>query len=154
MAIRKRMNHVAAGLLHSFNSRCNDLDGFWTMGMLYEEVQWEPYCVELDLLARTATPAGHNAVLIAGRYGDFLRHALLKKNVRAEDLTEATVTVQFKADIPRRYFQAHEIGDPFTCTVRLRRADDEAIYTAYGKCMPNDPRLFSRSARACAAQRG
>ncbi|MDB5791596.1 MAG: hypothetical protein JWQ80_1620 [Massilia sp.] len=154
MAIRKRMNHVAAGLLASFYSRCNDLEGFWALGMLYEEVQAEPYRVELDLLARTATPTGHNAVLIAARYADFLRHALLKKNLRVEELTEATVTVQFKADIPRQYFQPHWIGDVFTCTVRLRGSDDEAIYTAHGKCMPNDPRLFARGARVRATQRG
>jgi hypothetical protein len=136
------MNHVAAGLLSSFYSRCNELEGFWALGMLYAEVQPAPYRVTLDLLARTATPAGPNAVLIAARYVDFLRHALLKKNLRVEDLTEATVTVQFNTDIPQRDFQPHWIGDAFTCTVRLRRSDDQAIYTAHGKCLPNDPRLF------------
>ena len=148
MALRKRMNHVAAGLLGSFNGRDNDLDGFWAIGMLYEELRSAPYRVELDLLTPTATPVGSSAVLIAGRYADFLRHALVKKNLQAQDLLEATVTLQFKADSPGRYFPPHLIGDPYTCTVTLRSANDEAIYTAHGKCMPHDPRLFSRSARA------
>lgn len=154
MAIRKRMNHVAAGLLHSFSSRCNDLEGFWALGMLYDEVQSEPYRVELDLLARTATPAGPNALAIAGRYAEFLRRALLKKKLRVEDLTAAAVTLQFKADVPGRRFQPDSIGDPFACTVTLRGAADEASYTAYGKCMPNNARVFCRSAYAHAAQRG
>lgn len=154
MAIRKRMNHVAAGLLHSFSSRNNDVEGFWGLGMLYDEVQSAPYRVELDLLARTATPAGHNAVLIAGRYAHFLRHALSKKNLRAEDLAAATVTLQFKADAPRQYFPPDWIGDVFTCTVTLRTSDEKASYTAYGKCMPTSARGFCRSTRANPAQRG
>lgn len=144
MAIRQRMNHVAAGLLHSFYSRCNELEGYWALGKLYEEVQSEPYRVELDLLARTATPAGRNAVIIAVQYADFLRRALSKKDLRVDDLTEATVTVQFKANVPDVRFQPDWIGDAFSCTVTLRRPDDQASYTAHGKCMPNDPRLFSK----------
>ncbi|QJE01871.1 hypothetical protein HH212_19125 [Massilia forsythiae] len=73
------MNHVAAGLLDSFYSRCNALDGFWALGMLYREVQEAPYLVTLDLLARTATPAGPGADSIAARYADFLGKALSKK---------------------------------------------------------------------------
>jgi len=144
VAIRKRMNHVAAGLLGAFYSRCNELNGFWALGMLYKEVQSEPYRVTLDLLAETATPRGPNAILIATRYGEFLRRALLKKDLRAEDLTEATVTVQFKAKIPPMRFQPHWVGDAFTCTVTLQRSDTKATYTVNGKCMPNDPRLFSQ----------
>lgn len=142
MAIRNRMNHVAAGLLSSFYSRCNELDGFWALGMLYQEVQDAPYRVTLDLLARTATPAGHHADLIARRYADFLAHALSKKKLRLDDLTAASVTVQFKADVPRHAFQPGWFGDAFTCTVTLSRATDRAMYAACGKCMPNDPRLF------------
>jgi hypothetical protein len=144
LAIRQRMNHVAAGLLDSFYSRCNDLDGFWALGMLYEEVQTAPYCVELDLLKQTARPGGQNAVRIAVRYADFLRRALLKKNLQVEDLTEASVTVQFKANVPSTHFQPHWIGDAFTCTVRLRRLDDQVTFMAHGKCMPNDTRVFTQ----------
>jgi len=61
VAIRNRMNHVAAGLLGSFCSRCNSLEGYWALGMLYQEAKEAPYRVTLDLLSRTATPAGHNA---------------------------------------------------------------------------------------------
>ena len=75
MAIRKRMNHVAAGLLDSFYSRCNDIQGYWALGMLYEEAQSAPYRVTLDLLARTATPAGPHADLLANGYADFLKLA-------------------------------------------------------------------------------
>jgi hypothetical protein len=144
VAIRKRMNHVATGLLHSFCSRCNDLDGFWALGMLYEEVQSAPYCVELDLLMQTALPAGYHAGRIAAHYAEYFRRALSKKNLRAEDFTAATVTVQFKAVIPSTRFPPHWIGDPFTCTVRLRSLDDEAVYTAHGRCLPNSARSFSR----------
>jgi hypothetical protein len=148
VAIRNRMNHVAAGLLDSFYSRCNELDGFWALGMLYQEVQAAPYKVTLDLLARTATPAGHSAMLMTERYAEFLKRALVKKNLALEDLAEASVTVQFKVDVPRYYFQPHWIGDAFTCTVVLRRSADQATYMAYGKCMPNDPRLFRQGGRS------
>lgn len=144
MAIRQRMNHVAAGLLASFYSRRNELEGFWALGMLYQEVQSDPYHLKLDLLARTATSSGHNAALIATRYADYLQRALSKKNLRVEDLHEATVAVQFKAEVPVTHFQPHWIGDVFSCTVTLRRPNRNATYTAYGKCMPNDPRLFTR----------
>ena len=138
------MNHVAAGLLDSFYSRCNDLEGFWALGMLYAEVQTAPYCVELDLLKQTARPGGQNAALLAMRYADFLRRALLKKNLHVEDLTEASVTLQFKANVPLMHFQPHWIGDAFTCTVKLRRLDDQVTFMAHGKCMPNDTRVFTQ----------
>lgn len=150
MAIRKRMNHVAAGLLDSFYSRCNALQGYWALGMLYEEVPSAPYRVTLDLLARTAAPAGPRAELVAARYGDFLTLALLKKNLRVEALTEATVALQFKADIPRPRLPPHCIGEAFACTVTLRGAGSLAQYTAVGACLPNDTRLFRQGGRQCA----
>ncbi|QJE01872.1 hypothetical protein HH212_19135 [Massilia forsythiae] len=54
------------------------------------------------------------------------------------------MTIQFKADVPGGRFQPHWIGDPFICTVMLRRSNVESIYTAFGKCLPNDPSLFRR----------
>lgn len=147
MAIRNRLNHVAAGLLSSFYSRCNEVDGFWALGMLYKEVLEAPHCVTLDLLSRTAMPARCSALYVTGRYAEFLERALAKKDLRAGDLTKAEVRIRFKADTALPSVRPDWIGDVFTCTVVLQRADDRALLTAYGKCMPNDPALFRQSAR-------
>ena len=142
MAIRNRMNHVAAGLLASFCARGNAVDGYWALGMLYQEVQSAPHRVTLDLLAQTANPPGNNAALIAARYAGYLGRALVKQNVPLQELNEAMVTLQFKADITLDYVPPYWMGDLFACTVTLRGAGHEARYDAYGKCLPNDPHLF------------
>ena len=142
MAIRKRMNHVAAGLRDSFYSRCNAIQGYWALGMLYEEAQAAPHRLTLDLLARTATPAGPHADLAATRYADFLTLALLKKNLGVDELSQATVVLQFKADIVCPRAQPDWIGDTFACTVTLGGAGGVAHYAAVGKCMPNTAHVF------------
>lgn len=67
-----------------------------------------------------------------------------------EALTQATVALQFKADILRPRLPPHCIGEAFACTVTLRGARSLAQYTAVGACLPNDTRLFRQGGRQCA----
>lgn len=149
MASRKRFNHVAAGLLHSFVSRCNDVGGYWALGVLYRAAQNDPKTVELDLLGETAAPACPACVAVARHYAAFLRDAAARQGIAMESLSGAGVVVEFDTSSDKAIYQ-RGAGDLFRCTVTIAASTGTlASVHAYGHCLPYHPQaMIQRNASA------
>lgn len=147
MRLRSRLKHVAAGLIDTFISRYNDVGGHWALGLLYRDVSASPQTLELNLLDRTAHPAGDCAAVVVERYAIYLCAALKKqKNLAWDDLTLATITVQFNAPSPDPDFHYQCGGDPLVATVRLQsKLGLDVSRTAFTRCFPYQTHLFKRS---------
>lgn len=137
MKARSRLKHAAAGLLGLLISRNNDVNGYWGPGLLYRDVSTSPHIIELDLLSASSQPASESASTMAANSAAFLRAALEKKELSWEELTRATVTFQFNADIPKTWFRYPCAGDPFVCTVALDTVHPHAaVVKAIERCQP------------------
>ncbi len=149
MKLRSRLKHVAVGLIDTFISRYNDVGGHWALGLLYQDVSAPPQTLELDLLNLTAHPAGDCAAVVVERYAIYLRAALKKqKNLAWDDLTLATITIQFNAPSPDPDFHYQNTGDPLVATVRLQsRLGLDVSRRAVTRCYPFQPYQFTRSMR-------
>lgn len=145
MRPRSRLKHAAAGLLGSLISRNNDVNGFWAMGLLSRDAILPPHRMEINFIDGSSSPASKNARLMAACYASFLRKAMSRINVDWDELTEATVSLQFNAQVPDPNFSFPCPGDPFVCTVTLRTSvGRSASVSAMGRCFPR-PAEFSQS---------
>lgn len=148
MKLRSRLKHVAAGLLGSLISRNNDVNGYWTPGLLYRDVSAPPHAVEMDLLSRISRPASDCTELMVARYVTFLRAAMEKQKFGWEELTRTTITFRFNVEVPDPHFRYPCAGDPFICTVTLESGQGKAVtMTARARCKPYRPDVFTQSAR-------
>ncbi|MFB0583439.1 hypothetical protein [Aeromonas salmonicida] len=57
MGHRKELICVASGIINSFSSRNNDIDGYWGLGKLYKAIEpVESKVVSIELITKVATP--------------------------------------------------------------------------------------------------
>lgn len=148
MISRKKLRHVAAGLLASFISRNNDLAGYWAPGLLYRECGAD-LCVRLNLLAPGAAPSPRIATAAARQYAEFLRRALIRHGLQLEQLAHAEIELRFDADIALNDVGRGWIGEPFVCTVTLTAQDGRAA-RAQGirRCARYEPGRFTGRAHS------
>ena len=144
----RKLNHMAAGLLGSFVSRNNDIQGYWALGVLYTDAQGSGKRVELDLLSGSAQPATPVCTGLARGWEHRLRQAISALDISMDDLASATVSVEFdRRDIalgPNDF----GIGEPFLCSLRLSSKDGRvSLRTIPGRCRPHDQFFGSRSTR-------
>lgn len=145
MAKVKKLRHVAAGLLGSFVSRNNNVDGYWAIGVLYLEAAASDNIVQLRLLEREAAPPSATTMLVASNYAEFLRRALIKQLVEWEELAAANIDLQFDTAPDRRDLECRSAGDPFVCTVTIQSKRGEvACVKASGRCVRHEAGLFSQ----------
>ncbi len=148
MAKRGELKDVASGLLGSFVSRNNDVDGYWSLGLLRSLADRRGRrTLRLDLIARTAEPSEELVDRLAARYGDMLGRHLARRGIAASAVVEAEVEIEF--DTPASIFSSlPTYGTPTRCSVRLLddrgREQRQSIRTA---CAPHDPSRESRSRR-------
>jgi hypothetical protein len=144
----KKLNHVAAGLLASFVSRNNDVDGYWAPGVLYREAAVQGHATVLDLLTPAALAPSPSVRSVVQHYAPFLRHALDKQGLAQDGLVKAQISILFDvAEASQRAIYGK--GDIFACSVMLAdRHGNIAQRTVHGRCRPHTPGAFTRSARA------
>lgn len=147
MKSRSRLKHAAAGLLGWIVSRNNDVNGYWAPGLLYRDVLEAPHVIELNLLRGTSRPDSDSAKLMAAYSATFLNTALQRQKFSWEELTQATITLQFNADEPDPYFYFPCGGEPFICAVALVTAQGHAASVcAMARCHPYRLDAFTQSA--------
>ena len=78
MLSKRKLRHLAAGLLGTFISRYNDYEGYWAFGVMYREVYSSGNPVTLDLIAKTALPDMPATASVSRTYGNYLREAIAK----------------------------------------------------------------------------
>ena len=148
MISRRKLNHLSAGLLDTFISRYNDYEGYWAFGVLYREAQVSANRIELDLLAGTAQPEAPAGCSVARTYAQYLRQAAAKLGVGLDELESAMIGIEFGLPPVPRDPNLFQVGEPFTCTLRLVTRDGRnASRHKLSHCKPWDAFGGRRSTR-------
>jgi hypothetical protein len=145
------LKDIAGGLCGSFASRNNDLDGYWAIGKLRLLARQHGLgTVEIDLLAPSMPLPLSDFSPVVARYRRLLAKLADRAGIRFEEITAASVTVDFApAPWPRAMYDKSEWGGQFILTVTVRagsRADGIVRHAGY--CRPHDPASERRSTRA------
>ena len=149
MAGRKRLKGVADGLLGSFRSRNNDVDGYWGLGKLYKfAVDLEIKTVIIDLKMRTMSPSSDEFEPMITFFGEMFDRLLDKHNVSPDRVSSVKIVVVFEAEyVHVHHFRGSGIGKP--CNIRCDIEDDRGhhhVAHAYLNCRPHDPLRESKRA--------
>jgi hypothetical protein len=150
MPRRREIRNAAQGLLGSFVSRNNDVDGYWGIGKLYSAAKSaRTKIISLDLIDLKVTPDIDGFDHLLRKYADLLVKQFPKRLPTSSWLSEAKITIEFEShvdpsDIPRWF----TIGEPFSCIVLLADTHNRKCETkAFGRCKMHDPNTESRSTR-------
>lgn len=142
------LKNIANGLLGTFVSRNNDIDGYWGIGMLRriaDEGGLET--IELDLLKSERDETTLSKC--KSHYRNWLEKALARRDLPLESISMCCIRLTF-------YQSFEEFPDiikdtrgfPFRCSVEIRSEDmQKQIATTIGVCEPHSQSRESRSAR-------
>jgi hypothetical protein len=137
----RNLRGIVAGLLGTFTSRNNDIDGYWGIGLLCRDASITNGKVSLDLVECTALPATLACVSAANTYSHRLEAMLRNEGFHPLDVSAAKITLEYLSPAPQ--------GGPFQCTVSLTdRLRQTYSVTSSGTCWPHDPKRELRSTRA------
>lgn len=152
MATRRALKGVGAGLLGSFVSRNNDVEGYWGMGVLLRYASERGlHELTIDLLDAAASPVAQNEApqIVAQHYGAMLKAHLQNAAIDSTKISRVRIEVRFgtSGDLPMPPLATW--GRPFVCTAVI--VDDRGrawSNSKAGVCGPHDPRRESRRDRA------
>ncbi len=150
MAGHKHLKGIAHGLLGTFVSRNNDIDGYWGIGVLRSfALEHNLSSLALDLIDKSPNFAkGSPVQSVEERYRGWLSSVLAKEGVDQQLLRSAEIRLRFTtfAEFPDTIRDTR--GEPFVCQVGLT-SDQGIVYSAsrIGVCAPHEPAKESRSVR-------
>ena len=146
---RRALKGLAYGLIESFVSRNNDVQGYWGIGKLYgEALEQSGSSVCIDLIDQNVRPTGPAAGAIQLHYAGRLDRMASAAGVL---LSEAHVIVEFGMFGSYPPPHSHSYGDAFVCTVSLVGSNGFTFKAARtGFCSPHDPARERCSTRASA----
>jgi hypothetical protein len=151
MARRKDLKGIVSGLVGSFISRNNDVDGYWAIGMLCLLAQnLGISCISISLAGGAEEEEAHPIIrLIAEHYLSMLQSMLAKTKVNPGWVQRAMIVTEFGTSGNQPVPTMSTWGNPFVCTVSITD-DHRRTWSASraGRCVPHDPKRERRSARA------
>ena len=146
MRRRGAIKDISYTLLDQFNSRNNDLGGYWAMGVLYKHaLKNNALAVSLDLLGGQITPASKACEQVAQVYRTRLKRHLRKRAVPVEWIQSTVVNISFKDSTGAKPFRS-ACGDPYVCDVVIKCVSGcvkSSRRTGY--CWPHDPKREQKS---------
>jgi len=158
MARRKELGSLANGLLNSFNSRNNDIDGYWGIGKLYELAnEYQVQTITLNLLSEETLPEAEMLENVARIYTRTLVSLVEAYGGCITWIQAAEISLSFNSDNSgslRADSHGSNIsptaeddssGSPYLCCCRI--VDDQGksyVATASGRCWPHDPKRERR----------
>ncbi len=154
MARRKEILNIAHGLLGSFISRNNDINGYWALGLLYKHVlENEADTITLDIFDRKENLRPPLPLQISSNYRRLLLRMCTARQIPPSWIKKAVIEIAFDIADPvdRRIWQT-SYGEPFSVDVFI--TDDRGkkyLSHAKGRCKPHDPARELRSLRAKSA---
>ncbi len=150
MGHRKELKNIAGGIILSFKSRNNDVDGYWELGKLYG---YAKTCgintIELNLLDLSIKPDSKNFDDLLKLWRSKLESHLKSRNIPISWLKSVIVIAKFNQEYEMKYhYWGSSLGDPCTCTCEIT-SDNGRVYsvTTGTNCRPHDPRRERRSTR-------
>ena len=128
---RSELNGVAAGLAGSFVSRNNDVDGFWSLGLLRlfaDQLQLKS--LRFDIANGRTEPDAPLLLRVCHTYQASLARQLAARGIDRSMVAHAEILVSFDALGSPSMPPARTYGPPFLCSVRL--LDDRKSCTRRG----------------------
>jgi hypothetical protein len=150
MARRRELGSIASGIIGSFNSRNNDIEGYWGIGKLYKLVALrEKKTVLIDLKSRVMSPTSNEFDVMLTFYHNMLTRLLEKHKITLAWVTSVSISVEFESTYEDKYhYWRSALGNP--CKLKCEILDDNGrkhnAY-AYNNCRPHDPSRESQSSR-------
>ncbi len=151
MARRRELKNIANGLLNSFNSRNNDIDGYWGIGVLCLFAKDNEISeVWFDLMNRESSGAPSPIGALTARYREMLDRLLERRGLPGTWVKSAELSICFDAPFEHKF---HYFGSAlgvkhYICTLEI--TDDlghKHSARADGNCWPHNPKKESRSGR-------
>lgn len=140
MLRKSEIRNIAHGLLGTFVSRNNDIDGYWGLGILRELADDTGQTkIEIDLLDENAQD--HRIQACKVHHRKWLAEMIERKGGEIEALSEARICVRF-VDSFDEYpdLRPNTRGLPFECTVQVGTGlHNICSAVAIGVCAPHDP---------------
>jgi hypothetical protein len=147
---RRDLRGAAWGVLSSFVSRNNDVDGYWGIGELYAHALRNTVeSVEIDLLSKRIVPHADEFTGMISHYAEMLLQQCQDKRIPIPWIGEAKIHVQFNISPQGRCCPPQSTrGDLFECLLEIKDSLGRG-YAAHmvGWCAPHDPQQEMRSAR-------
>lgn len=150
MARRKELLDITHGISGSFNSRNNDFNGYWALGVLYKltnEINRDQ--LELDLLKCRSNPDLAIVQPVIRQYHSFLSKLLTIRKINNQWIKQAIIIICFNQYHTTHHKETISLpGDPYISICKIRD-DMEKTYQSiyYGKCWLHDPKREHRSLR-------
>lgn len=152
MVGRKHLRTVAGGLLGTFTSRNNDIDGYWGLGVLrlYAE-QRDVETLEIDLLSNvSAEPTGSPLRICERSYRSWFCSALSHRLISPKELSSAYIRIRFSTFDEFPNIIRSTRGEPYVCVVSITSEHGtEYSISRVGVCAGHDPRKELKSIREC-----
>lgn len=153
MPRRAKLTNIASGLCGSFASRNNDLNGYWSIGMLRSLADKSGLTsVSFDLLTSSMQPSSSEFAPVLARYYCLLAKFADLSRIELDEITTARIIVDFAPlSWSKPSYYMSNWGDQFILNVTInanRMAAGIACYAGY--CRPHDPARESRSVRSAA----
>lgn len=145
---KSNLKGVAYGLLGTFVSRYNDIDGYWGLGVLRKlAYEYNTKQIEINLLSDRSD---HREIEICKQqYGRWLRSTARKFGSSFGSLEVARILLRFEDDFDSYPGVVKDTrGFPYECVVEIAASSKTYIARKIGVCASHDPCLESRSARA------
>lgn len=145
---KSNFQNIVNGLLGTFVSRNNDIDGYWGLGILRSTVEARGgQQVEINLLS--ADSQNGPIELSKKKYRSWLEKSLTKQGLAISSLSVAQIKVRFATsfeEFPEVIKDTR--GLPYECTVEIGRGA-EKLYAArkVGVCATHDPSKDRKSTR-------
>ncbi|MCT4637538.1 MAG: hypothetical protein N4A72_07505 [Bacteroidales bacterium] len=94
MGRKRKIKCLTYGMLNSFVSRNNDLDGYWAIGKIYLfMLNSESMVLNIDMLNQSLIPYDKDLELLAIKYGETLKYHLIKRGFQLNQFKHATLTL-------------------------------------------------------------
>jgi len=141
---------AALGVLGSFVSRNNDVDGYWGIGKLYSHaLRTDAKTIAIDLVGRTITPPSDEFRSMVSRYSEAFLGQCRKRSIPCAWANTVDIRISFNVTpegmlLPPRY----TAGELFDCVIEVTDDLGRAyVGQVLGWCKPHNPAREAKSAR-------
>ncbi len=141
MSRHNHLQHVADALSGSFNSRNNDVDGHWGLGLLCAFAgSHDQNSVMIDLMEHRITPVTERFNALIDTYQEMLYSLLEKQNMPVAWAKSVIISAQFNVPFNADYHQHYPKGEPALVSCEIIDEHGKKYAAQHGcYCAAHDP---------------
>ncbi|RBW59239.1 hypothetical protein DS884_05730 [Tenacibaculum sp. E3R01] len=141
--MEKKLKNIASGLLNSFISRNNDVNGYWGIGKLYSlMIQNNCFEIKIDLLAKTMIPENAKFTPLITRFNKKFKNKIAKIDLCVNEISSVYILLHKKEKIDSDNYKL----TPLLCSIKVNYKKN-IEYHLEVMCRKHNPKLESKSCR-------